>query len=70
MSSIWLSECDPEELRATCPHHRCDRDGNHDAHAWRGSTRPAKFGGVCEVISTYWCEGQETTLDEPERGER
>lgn len=53
--SIWLNECDPEELRAESPHHPCGKEDLHDGHAWRGTS--TEFGGACKVTRTYWCEG-------------
>jgi hypothetical protein len=63
MKSIWLSECDPAELRDESPHIRCRRGEPHEGHAWRGTT--SQFGGAVEVTRTYWCEGIETAPESP-----
>jgi hypothetical protein len=54
-SSIWLDQISREQHEAENPHHPCGKEQAHEGHVWRGSR--GEFGGACEVIRTYWCEG-------------
>lgn len=54
-TSLWLDQISREQHEAENPHHPCGKDRAHDGHVWRGSRR--EFGGACEVMRTFWCEG-------------